>query len=90
MGEREDLVYQAKLAEQAERYDGKTHALLRGPALMAAAGIFFSLFFFVRRRSSSSARDTPAARVRLGELTCVLTAVVFQLTMAVGPVLKIN
>lgn len=23
MGEREDLVYQAKLAEQAERYDGK-------------------------------------------------------------------
>lgn len=25
MGEREDLVYQAKLAEQAERYDGKTH-----------------------------------------------------------------
>lgn len=25
MGEREDLVYQAKLAEQAERYDGKSH-----------------------------------------------------------------
>lgn len=25
MGEREDLVYQAKLAEQAERYDGKPH-----------------------------------------------------------------
>jgi len=23
MGDREDLVYQAKLAEQAERYDGK-------------------------------------------------------------------
>lgn len=25
MGERDDLVYQAKLAEQAERYDGKPH-----------------------------------------------------------------
>lgn len=25
MGEREDLVYQAKLAEQAERYDGKPY-----------------------------------------------------------------
>ena len=37
MGDREDLVYQAKLAEQAERYDGK--AASRGSAwdVLAAA-----------------------------------------------------
>ncbi len=29
MGEREDNVYKAKLAEQAERYDGKKMAVLR-------------------------------------------------------------
>ena len=35
MGDREDLVYQAKLAEQAERYDGK--------ALGGSAGDGFDL-----------------------------------------------
>ena len=28
MGDREDLVYQAKLAEQAERYDGKVATIV--------------------------------------------------------------
>lgn len=36
MGDRDDLVYQAKLAEQAERYDGKT--LLRARADLDVAG----------------------------------------------------
>lgn len=43
MGEREDLVYQAKLAEQAERYDGKPHFVSGAGSEwdMFAAGIFF-------------------------------------------------
>lgn len=41
MGEREDLVYQAKLAEQAERYDGKTHFQGCKEGDMFAAGILF-------------------------------------------------
>ena len=46
MGEREDNVYKAKLAEQAERYDGKEHEEMDGrtdleeaaPAPSKAAG----------------------------------------------------
>lgn len=47
MGEREDLVYQAKLAEQAERYDGKAPSLGRLGVGHVRRWDFFLFFFTV-------------------------------------------
>lgn len=41
MGDREDQVYQAKLAEQAERYDGKQH--FHSSEWNMFAAVFFQL-----------------------------------------------